>query len=80
MLVVALERNGKILQTGDFPELYLAVDQSKFVDTMQRVTFFTAFHLPKTTQPTDIIKAYAWNPEKLELGITPLRLELVEYP
>lgn len=80
LLVVALERDGKFLQTGDFPELYLAVDQSKFVDTMTQVRFFTAFHLPNSAQPTDVIKAYIWNPEKHVIGASPLCVELVEYP
>jgi hypothetical protein len=80
MVVVGLERNGKFVQTGDFPELYLAVDQSKFVDTMKQGIFFTVFHLPKTAEPTDVVKAYIWNPEKYKIGLSNLELELIEYP
>jgi hypothetical protein len=69
-LVVQLERDGKLFQTGNYPLLYVAFDQAKLNDGGKLFRFFNAFSLPKEAIPTDEIHVYLWNPKKQKITLT----------
>jgi hypothetical protein len=76
-LVVTIERDGQPLIEGKDPKVYYGYDQSRIGEFGKPQEFFTAFDLPDDLKPTDILKAYCWNPEKGKVKISAVRLSHV---
>jgi hypothetical protein len=69
-LVATLERDGKMLMSGENAVLYAAYDQARLLDSAKNVRFFNAFSLPENVLDTDLIHIYFWNPNKEKIQIS----------
>lgn len=76
-LVVTVERDGKTLMAGENPKVYYGYDQTKINQVGVKQVFFTAFDLPEDLRPTDIVKAYCWNPNKGKVRITNIKMSYI---
>jgi len=76
-LVVTVERNGATLMNGKDPLVYYGYDQSRINEIGKEQEFLTAFDLPEDLKPTDILKAYIWNPEKGMVKISSLQFRFI---
>lgn len=77
-LVITVERDDQILLNGKDPKVYIGYDQSRLIEVAKSQEFFTAFELPDDLKPTDILKAYCWNPEKGSVKTSSVRLSVVK--
>jgi hypothetical protein len=72
-LVASIERNGEMLKQNDEPVFYTAFNQ-KNLGELSKNNLFNAFRLPEGLKATDILKIYAWNPDKKPMNCSPIQL------
>ena len=72
--VATIERNGEIAKKNEDALLYAAYDQTKLNQINTFTDFFIAFNVPKEALPSDFIKIYFWNPEKVTVEIDKVEL------
>ena len=66
--VVTMERKGKQLMSGEFPTLYQTFDiNQKFKGNTKIGNAYLGFELPASYQPSDVIKVFIWNPNRLSV-------------
>ena len=72
-LVATIERNGEMLKQNGEPFFYTAFNQ-KSLGELSKNSLFNAFRLPKGLEATDVLKIYAWNPDKKPMNCSPIQL------
>ncbi|MEY2666787.1 MAG: hypothetical protein RLZZ384_958, partial [Pseudomonadota bacterium] len=68
-----IERNGEMLKQNDVPVFYSAFNQ-KNLGELSKNSLFNAFRLPEGLEATDVLKIYAWNPDKKTIHCSPIQL------
>ncbi len=74
-LVATILRDNEMLMKNDQPYFYHAFDLSKF-DTRNDGLIISAFRLPKDLKGSDVLKIYAWNPQKKAQNLKAIKLYL----
>jgi hypothetical protein len=62
-----------MLKQNDEPVFYTAFNQ-KNLGELSKNSLFNAFRLPEGLEATDVLKIYAWNPDKKPINCSPIQL------
>lgn len=72
-LVATIVRDNEMLMKNDQPYFYHAIDLTK-TETTNDGVITSAFRLPKDLKGSDVLKIYAWNPQKKMQKLNAIKL------